>query len=228
MRIHLSDSTKTTNHHCKLATLNAQSVCNKIVEITDFITEEKPDFAFITETWLNESNEFVCDQITPPGYVLAHTPRIGKRGGGTAIISKSVYNPKVKPSKRFDTFETTCNDIILPNGHLRLACVYRPPGTPNKQFFDEFSDFLEEIALDNSFLVVAGDFNIHMDKTQDPSTIKFTNILDEFNLNQHVNMKTHHYRSLSGPYYNEKRHHFDRTSDHWPTLFGPFLHIMQR
>ena len=51
--------------------------------------------------------------------------------------------------------------------------------------------FLEEISLDNCVLVIAGDFNVHMDKKNDPFASKFSDILDDFNLVQHVQTHTH-------------------------------------
>ena len=44
-----------------------------------------------------------------------------------------------------------------------------------------------------------GDFNIHMDITDDPNTITFNDFLDSFNLHNHVNLPTHkslHYLDL--------------------------------
>ena len=40
-------------------------------------------------------------------------------------------------------------------------------------------------------ILIAGDFNFHVDNTTDPDTIKFNKILESFNLQQHINGPTH-------------------------------------
>ena len=219
----VSSTPKSTNRPCKFLMFNAQSICNKTTEINDFIIDEKPDFVLISETWLNENNSFMGDQITPTGYVMTEVSRPDKRGGGTAIISKSAYNPTIKQTTSFQTFETICNDIKLPNDILRVACVYRPPSAPNKQFYDEITVFLEEISLDNCVLVIAGDFNVHMDKKNDPFASKFSDILDDFNLVQHVQTHTHKSGHCLDLVITKKRQTF-RTcsiyrSDHFSVIF---------
>ena len=182
---------KITDHPCKLAILNAQSVCNKTNEITEFISEHKTDFILITETWISDHTSYVCAQLTPPGYSLCQAPRLDKRGGGTAILCKSSYHPKTITTSKFNTFESICNDVTVQSGTICIACVYRPPGEPKHEFFQEFTLFLEETSLNNKQLIVAGDFNIHVDKKENPSTQKLFEILDNFHLTQHVNFGTH-------------------------------------
>ena len=181
-----------SNHTCKLAVTNAQSVCNKTNEIYDFISDTTPDILLITETWIKDNSSYVCDQITPDGYTIVHNPRIGnKRGGGTAILCRSSYKPKSSNIAEFQTFESTSVNINLPNANARLACIYRPPGVPTTQFYDEFTTFLEAISLDNNRIIIAGDFNIHVDNASDPTTKKLLHVLDTFGLTQHVKFGTH-------------------------------------
>ena len=53
---------------------------------------------------------------------------------------------------------------------LRLLIVYRPPySTEHKVtvsvFLREFSDYLESFVLSKEYILIAGDFNIHVDDT---------------------------------------------------------------
>ena len=182
---------KKPNQPCTLALFNAQSVCNKISEISDFISVEKPDFVLITETWINDNTSFVCAQLTPIGYSLNHVPRSEKRGGGVAIICKSSYQPRIFSATQFRTFESICINVTSQNEIIRLACVYRPSGHPTKDFFSELTIFFEEISLDKNRLIVAGDFNIHVDKVSDPSVRNLSEILSSFGLTQYVDFPTH-------------------------------------
>ncbi len=47
---------------------------------------------------------------------------------------------------------------------LNLATVYRPPG-PYTDFLKEFADFLSDLLVDVDKALIVGDFNIHVDNT---------------------------------------------------------------
>jgi hypothetical protein len=50
---------------------------------------------------------------------------------------------------------------------------------------------MEQLIILPSNLLIAGDFNYHVDNSTNPDTIKFNKILESFNLQQHVNGPTH-------------------------------------
>ena len=67
--------------------LNARSVNNKTLAISDFILSKNIDICAITETWLaDQTSSAVLNELIPKGYKLFHRPRAGKREGGLAII----------------------------------------------------------------------------------------------------------------------------------------------
>ena len=53
-------------------------------------------------------------------------------------------------------------------------------------FFDEFSQFLENVVMCPKVLVISGDFNLHLDDLRDNDTKKFMDLLETFSLSQHV------------------------------------------
>ncbi len=80
---------------------------------------------------------------------------------------------------------------------LALATVYRPPG-PYTDFLKEFTDFLKEFADFLSDLLVnvdkaliVGDFNIHVDNTNDALGLAFTDLINSFGVKQNVTGPTH-------------------------------------
>ena len=75
--------------------------------------------------------------------------------------------------------------------------VDHPPNTSVLQFYNELSEVLEEVVNIRGEMIMIGDFNIHMDITDDPNTITFNNFLHSFNLHNHVNFPTH--KSLHYP-----------------------------
>lgn len=59
-------------------------------------------------------------------------------------------------------------------------------------FFNEFSAFMESIALIPDPLIIIGDFNIHVDHGTDCITAaRFLNILRSMGFTQHVTGPTH-------------------------------------
>ena len=59
--------------------------------------------------------------------------------------------------------------IVKHGSHkLQVIFIYRPPHSSNHPvtsnvFFDEFSSYLESIVMSSEPLLIAGDFNIHVD-----------------------------------------------------------------
>ena len=56
--------------------------------------------------------------------------------------------------------------------------------------FNEFSNYIESVILSKEHLL-AGDFNIHVDVTNDSDARKFLDLLDSFGFQQHVDKPTH-------------------------------------
>ena len=98
--------------------------------------------------------------------------------------------------KTFKSFEYIDALVKCSNGHTRLVTIYRPPpsrlnGLNNKTFFDEFATLAEQLVAVPGNLLIVGDFNYHLDASSDTDAKRFNNILESFNLHQHVNLSTH-------------------------------------
>ena len=46
---------------------------------------------------------------------------------------------------------------------------------------------MEQLIILPGNILIAGDFNFHVDNITDPDTIKLNKILESFNLQQHIN-----------------------------------------
>ena len=80
-------------------------------------------------------------------------------------------------------------DIRLRNCQSgRILIVYRPPNnTSCALFFEEFSRLLEHVLSEPSAsLMIAGDLNFHMENSNNALTRQFIEILETFDLKQHV------------------------------------------
>ena len=73
---------------------------------------------------------------------------------------------------------------------VRLIVLYRPPSSNVSLFFDEFANYLAHIVAASGYLLIVGDFNLHVD-SQNNAGRRFTGLLHSFNLQQHVNVSTH-------------------------------------
>ena len=69
---------------------NAQSLNNKVDEVTQFLCDRQVDIACISETWLSSENSVTTFAIKEAGYQIDHSYR-GKRGGGVAILWKQQF-----------------------------------------------------------------------------------------------------------------------------------------
>ena len=69
--------------------------------------------------------------------------------------------------------------------------MYHPEPSHSDTFHEKFQELLElRIPLASEFYIL-GDFNLHLDKQQSLTTIKFCDILESFDLEQHINFPTH-------------------------------------
>ncbi|KAK3754683.1 hypothetical protein QZH41_015382 [Actinostola sp. cb2023] len=79
---------------------------------------------------------------------------------------------------------------------LRVVIVYRPPPSKSNNsslplFFEEFPRLLEDLVTASGALLMAGDFNFHIEDDCDSAASRFLNLLEAFNLKQHISEPTH-------------------------------------
>ncbi|XP_033112549.1 uncharacterized protein LOC117113348 [Anneissia japonica] len=176
----------------KLAVWNARSIRNKCTQFSDYVTDQALDIVSITETWLHLDDDSVIALCKPEGYTFNSFPREGRRGGGVGILSRlPMRSSKIGGFISFEACETV---IRCPFKSFCIITIYRPPTSSGisttSQFFDEFSTLLEQYSLIDN-LLITGDFNLHIDKSDNPQTIHFLDILDSTNFVQLINSPTH-------------------------------------
>jgi hypothetical protein len=90
-----------------VCSINCRPIKNKTLAICDFILSNDFDLVAITETWLGTKVDKVCvNELLPDGYNIKHVPRMGKEGGGVAIVYKSAIQIKVLSSSNEKGFQT--------------------------------------------------------------------------------------------------------------------------
>ena len=207
-----------TQSHITLCTLNIRSLTNpKHAHSLHEIAHSQLDSLFLkhtlhsttdvialTETWVSSST--TTSQLidaTPSGFTLISFPRISKStnsssnlGGGTAFLIRDHIQITSTSSTQFSSFESSSVTLKLPYTKLTIFNVYRPPlsskySTPFGKFLDEFTTFLGSAATTPHEFLITGDFNIHLDKNNDPNSTQFTHLLAQANLTQHISFPTH-------------------------------------
>ena len=172
---------------------NAQSLNNKINNFIQILQDASIDICFLSETWLTAQNNTVTALLKESGYNIHHFNRADKRGGGVAIVTKFEYKSKLKKSFQYCSFECVLQTIRTTNNNvnLTLITVYRHFSESSILFFEEFYEFLEYVKINFNYFVIAGDFNIHVNKPNDLDTIKFNNLMNTFSVEQFVKTSTH-------------------------------------
>ncbi len=184
----------------KFGVLNVRSIGTdaKSGQINDFALAEGLDCLALTETWLRSDDR--ADQqigdISLNGFTFHHKPRDQRRGGGVGILTKSLLKVRALPHKPHTSFESIEASIATSKSHVHLVVVYRPPPSKKNKltvasFLAEFTSYLETIVLTPGHLLIMGDFNFHVDSPSASPASKFSDILNQFNLVQHVTQPTH-------------------------------------
>ena len=189
---------KKTTNGINICQINARSVCNKTIILNELCKDRNADILIITETWLsgNISDNAIINELTPSGYSFIHTARSDKKGGGIAIIHRTQIKCKIRTISKKSSFECMEVYITMPLLNAILSCIYRPPPSPtnnltNIQFITEFDQYIEQLVIKPANILIYGDFNIHMDVKNDPTTKKFVNCLQSHNLKQLIHQPSH-------------------------------------
>ena len=186
----------------KICLFNARLVYNKPSYIHDFTIDNDVDIICLTETWLkseNVNNQSVINKLTPNGYVFKHVARAG-RGGGVGFLYKKTLKIGQISLDKFKSFEIMGMSVnSFPS--ISIFIINRPPSSGRNNistslFFEEFSTFLENFCTTSSSVLLVGDFNFHINDSSNVDATKFLNLLEIFNLAQHVDQPTYQNKQI--------------------------------
>ena len=141
----------------------------------------------ITETWLsNDENDLRYKEIPPLGYkLLSKLHKSRKKGGGIAVVFKASLNMKECPtsSQTSEIMEYMEPDTNFKGIVCIIYIIYCIPNTSVIQFCSELSDLMENNVLEDCrYIIMLGDFNIHVDNSEHPDTVIFNDFLESFDL----------------------------------------------
>src|SRR6218665_1993024 len=121
--------------------------------------------------------------LSAPGYsVVGHSRPDGLSYmyGGIIIFHRSNLSVRTIPMESPPaTFEAPAVSVSSPRGPMTILAVNRPGSlSPSSSFFNEFASLLEQFASYNTQLVIAGDFNLHLEDPSLPASTEFRTIID--------------------------------------------------
>lgn len=178
----------------KCLLFNAQSIANKIPDLHHIIETKHPGILFITETWLNPKKTIPSEISYMGEYQTVLTNRIGRDGGGSAIlVKKNIPFQTLFSDTKFEC-EITHIKLFLQK-EIHIVNIYRPP-TTSLTNTKKLLKFITEI--DKKCLILCGDFNIpnilwseqKLTKNNDSTAKLFLEFIEQIQLKQLVREPT--------------------------------------
>ena len=173
-------------HFCNL---NIRHIVPKVDELRIMMSHVNcPDIFGMCETFL--TNSISDDQIAIDDFEFIRKDRSDtqdKTGGGVILYYRQSINCKRKRELEVSNIETLWAEITLPNSKPFLVCtLYRPPDSKS-EWIDLFEEELSIAQTTGLELIIMGDFNIDLKINHNR---KWQNIIDLFDLTQHVKVPT--------------------------------------
>ena len=171
---------------------------NKTLQVLEYFGDTSCDICLVQETFLKDADKAILKEIADFGWSILSDPRKHRSGGGIAILSRPDIhlknNEKVKKYKSFQVMEAL---VSCKTGLVRLVNIYRPPYTKKARFtesmfLEDFDDYLNGLIHKPGKAIIAGDFNIHVERPDDIYPKKFLNLLSNYNLHQCVPLVATH------------------------------------
>ena len=145
---------------------NIRSLNNKMNDVTGQVEEEMQNGIIlhiigITESWLNDNN---VSQIKLKDYSTAHSLRKAGRGGGSTFFVHSSldFNPSTDILLDMDFEGSNILLINIKKIKIKLLIIYRESKTNLQKFYKILDDILQK----NSNLILMGDLNLCLLKTE--------------------------------------------------------------
>ena len=123
------------------------------------------DIFAVTETWLrgDDYDQYYIRDICPDGYKFYHIPRIHSTGGGVGVVLKDSFRVETIPRGHYGSFESIELTLKISGFFVCLIVLYCSPGLSTSLFFDDFSHYLNYVSTTPGYLLLVGDFNLHVD-----------------------------------------------------------------
>ena len=159
------------------------------------ITSQSLDILGLTETKVLQDSA-ALSHCTPPSHQVFHNARSSTarfpQGGGVAIItSKRLAAKRYKYTEKVSSFEYIIVEFQGIDKPGLIVNIYRPPSGSFTTFTEEFSLLIDTINVPNRDLIIIGDFNLHINDPNNINGSRFSHLLNDLSLQNHVHAPTY-------------------------------------
>ena len=189
------DALNSRPNQLKIIHLNTQSMVSTFDELLVTIKEYPFDVIAMSETWLKD-NPHLLNYVTIPGYSQVFRNREKIRGGGVGFYIREgiMFKRRMDIENVEPDLEHIWLEVDGRNRHSKmlLGVIYR------SESMDNFSSWIEKTenllshltTIWDGLLVLTGDMNVDLGKPNATNAKQYTDMLESFNLHQHVNKPT--------------------------------------
>ena len=183
-------------------TINVRSIKNKQQQIIKTSELKNTNFIILTETWLKNTDEekawVKSSHLDNSNNLRLDTVnRAARQGGGIALLHRKEYTTmRLESNLQLDTIEHVVWSTTIRNKKLTPVGIYHPPtgssvGNTHTRFLEEVSQFIQLLIANYTNLILLGDFNIHTQDTENPSSITYNDMMEALGLKQYIDKPTH-------------------------------------
>ena len=156
-----------------LLNVNSIKTFKRASNVQNLIDIYKINVLCLTETKLSEKASVQLTESTPHNFIFLHKSRPqSSRGGGVGVlIRKDLLPVKLNTDHmNISSFEHLAVSITANSKRIIVVCLYRKPQQkPILSFLNELEKLIADLKLTTPHVILAGDFNIPVNKTT-PST----------------------------------------------------------
>ena len=166
------------------------------------LENHKFDIVALSETWLKD-NKHQYEYVQIPGYNTVFRNRENKKGGGVGFYVKDHLSFTLRNdiTKMDDSIETIWIEVRGKNKNsaFLIGAFYQPSSDEKEKqcWLEKFDRLIAEVYVKwNGMIIIAGDFNINLNRDSGESTQRYKQILHTFSLKQHINKPTRKNKTL--------------------------------
>ena len=177
--------------------LNVRSLHRKVDDVLNLQRLFSLDIFLLVETW-HDPDSVSVRRLRQEGLTVSEQARprvcfdtMSTNHGGVAIVSSPrLHQSRVSLEFCPQTFETVCSRITCDAISYVLLLIYRT-GSISSLFFEELSRILNVLVTKTDPVFVAGDLNIHVERSSDPHASTLLDIMISYGLHCCVDVPTH-------------------------------------
>ena len=149
----------------------------------------------LTETWLTskETDKIWLDSsdLNKERYKLTSAIRENRRGGGLPLITKKDFKVKLDSNAELRMFQFAKWYVQLMHTTITILGIYRPLAGSPVEFLTEFTNWITDVVVQDTNLLVVGDFNLHINNENDENVANFKESMVPLGFMQHVTRPAH-------------------------------------